>query len=93
MVSIIILEGVPMKINKHCYLFQNKDNWREKLKMVKDFHIKHEAEIREHQLEYVSLVDDYKGDPIRIDDMGKEQDWFAKLYFIRYETKLRILAA
>ena len=82
-----------MKITKHCYLYQNKDNWREKLNMVKAFHIKHEAEIRQHQLEYISLVDDYDGNPIRVDNMGKEQDWFSRLYFIKYQTTLRILPA
>ena len=80
-----------MKINQYHKIYQNKDNYRKELRMLSGFSIRHEAEIKHHQLENVKLVLDYKGDPIMEDKEGNPQDWFHRLYHIKYETKLRIL--
>ena len=82
-----------MKINRHSYIYQNKENWRDRIKILKAFNTKYEAEIKHHQLEYVKLIDDYNGKPVREDNLGQSQDWFHRLYHLKYKTKLRILPA
>ena len=82
-----------MKINRHYLLYQNKDNWKREVQMLKAFKIPHEAKILECELEYIHLVDDYEGQPVRQDNLGYDMAWFFKLYKVNYKTKLRILPA
>jgi len=82
-----------MKKNRYNLYYQDKNNWRRKVKMLKSCNIPHEAEIKEFALKDVSLVVDYNGKPIMKDTDGSKLDLFIKLYKIKYQTKLRILPA
>ena len=93
MVSIIILKGVLMKINEYSFLYQTKKTWDKQVMMMRAFKIEHEAEILQFELEYISKVCDYDGDPCREDNFGRPQDLFSRLYSLKYKTKLRILPA
>ena len=82
-----------MKTNNYSFLYQTKKTWDKKIIMLRDFNIKHEAEILQFELEYISNVCDYNGEPCREDNFGKPQDLFPRLYSLKYQTKLRILPA
>ena len=82
-----------MKINNYSLLYQTKKTWDKKIIMLRDFNIKHEAEILQFELEYISNVCDYNGEPCREHNFGKPQDLFPRLYSLKYQTKLRILPA
>ena len=82
-----------MKTNNYSFLYQTKKTWDEKIMMLRAFNIKHEAEILQFELEYISNVCDYNGEPCREDNFGKPQDLFPRLYSLKYQTKLRILPA
>ena len=91
MVFIIILGIVLMKINNHHIIYQSRDKYLKKLRMLKAFYIKRENEIKQCQLERIDSVTDYDGDPVMKDRQGNELDWVPRLYHIKYQTKLRIL--
>ena len=97
MVKKLIIKGFQMKIINYNHAYTNKNPWKKEIEKKKGFYnIK--TEIKNCCVESVSNVVDYEeyssrwGGPI-IDIRGDRQDWFRHLYYIKYQSKIRILPA
>ena len=79
---------------KHNLQFQNYQNFLAKKRQLKGTPYKYTENIRKCAVAPISEVLDYEGEPFTIGlNDNVLQDFFLRLYSIKYETTLRILPA
>ena len=81
-----------MKTTSYLEVYSNYKNYlarRGLLEKIYKVKTKHEKCV----LERVDIVCEYNGTPVSEDNEGNRTDWFQGLYYIEYETTLRILFA
>ena len=64
-----------MKINRHSYIYQNKENWRDRIKILKAFNTKYEAEIAQAKASVLIYLDNSVGigeHPQHIEEIDKQ---------------------
>ena len=83
-----------MKTNRYIVEFQNYKNFQAFKRKLKGMPYKYVESTRKCVVSPVKNVIDYEGEPFKIGMHDKElQDFFLRLYSIKYETTLRILPA
>ena len=83
-----------MKTNKYVIKFQNYHNFLSYKRKLKGMPYKYTESTRKCVVSPVDNVIDYDGEPFKIGVYDKYlQDFFIRLYTIKYETELRILPA
>ena len=79
---------------KYNLQFQNYQNFLAKKRQLKGTPYKYTENIRKCVVSPVKNIIDYEGEPFKIGRNDIElQDFFLRLYSIKYETTLRILPA
>ena len=90
MVGIIILGWIPMK-NKIEKIYSNYRNFVKEKNRLKSIHKRFTEKTRQFAVEYADKVIDHDGEGFVMHRDKRPVDFFKRLYYVKYETKLRIL--
>ena len=90
MVGIIILGWIPMK-NRKEKIYTNYRNFVKEKNRLNSIHQPFTERTRQFAVEYADKVIDHDGEGFVMHRDKRPVDFFKRLYYVKYETKLRIL--